>query len=221
MKRLMSISAIAAVALSMPAQAQFGGFGNMAKGMIGGGSSVSSGDADAFLRDATMSTKNVMIAAALLAQAVTSKAGLAGCKAQIQALENVQDIKELDAHRDDLKSNLATLGERSDLAGDLHQAYEAGNEQQRKAIGAAVFNLALGILRNTHLAGEAPGMIKGVSANPALLTRVGQFKVAGSLLGLQAQGLGGIATSIPKLLTATKVVAPSAAETTTPQHIDI
>jgi hypothetical protein len=225
MKTKMMIGCALACAVAiMPAAApaQFGGLKKLGGVMGGGGSpGVSATDAEGFLTGATRSTKNVMISAALLAQAVTDQSKLTGRKAEIEALANVQDIKELDAHRDTLSSDLAVLNGRADLAGDLSKAYDAGNAQQKKAISMAVANLAIGILRNTELAGQAPTMVKGIGSNPALMTRVGQFKMAAGLLGLQAKGLSGVATSMPKLLTAAKVKGPAASETSEPQPIAI
>lgn len=214
------LTVVALLALSTAAEAQFGGLGKL-RGMVPGmaGTTVSNGDADIFLASAAHSTKNVMISAALLSMAVTDQSKLTGSKAALEALQNTQDIQELDAHRDELASNLTVLNSRADLAGDLSAAYNAGNAHQRAVISMAVANLAIGILRNTELAGKAPAMVKGVGSNPALLSRVGQFKVAAGLLSLQAKGLGGIATTMPRLLSAAKVSGPAASETSEPQVI--
>lgn len=208
---------LAAAVIVAPVSAQFGGLGKMLGG--GSGGSVSTSDGTAFLTNATRSTKNVMIATSLLAQAVTDRGQLSGRKAQIDALTNAQDIKELDAHRADLTSDLGVLNGRADLAGDLSNAYQAGNAQQKKVIGTAVANLAIGIMRNTQLVGQAPGIVKGVGSNPQLMSRMGQFKTAAGLLGMQAKGLGGIASTIPKLLSVAKVKGPAASETSEPQPI--
>ncbi|MBB5700127.1 hypothetical protein [Sphingomonas yantingensis] len=106
-----------------------------------------------------------------------------------------------------------------DRAADLSAAYAAGNAEQKKRMAAALGNLALGIYRNTELVGQAPAMIQGVGSNPSMLTRIGQFKLAASLLGLQGKGLAGIATSMPKLFSAMKVKAPAAASTSEAEEI--
>lgn len=225
MKTIKSMAALTLaglLALPTAAPAQFGGLGKL-RGMIPGGSAatVSSGDADAFLLNAAHSTKNVMISAALLSIAVTDQTKLTSCKAALDALQNSQNVEELDAHRDEMNSNLAVLNGRADLAGDLSAAYNAGDAHEKQAISIAVANLAIGILRNTQLAGQAPGMVKGVGSSPALLSRIGQFKVAAGLLGLQAKGLGGIAGSMPRLLAAAKVSGPAASATSEPQPVAI
>ena len=217
MKTKMTI-VLATAMIVAPVSAQFGGLGKM---LGGGGASVSTGDGTTFLTNATRSTKNVMIATSLIAQAVTDRSQLSGRKAQIDALTNAQDIKELDAHRASLTSDLGVLNGRADLAGDLSSAYQAGNAQQKKVIGTAVANLAIGIARNTQLVGQAPGIVKGVGSNPQLITQLGQFKLAAGLLGMQAKGLGGIASTMPKLLSAAKVKGTTASETSEPQPIPL
>lgn len=207
------------VALPSAASAQFGGLVKTAKGALGGGSTVSTGDAEGFLDGAAQSTKNVMIAAALLAQAITDRNGLAGKKAEIDAIQGIQDVKEFGAHKASLQSNLDVLSQRENLSGDLQVAYETGNAKQKKIISTAVLNLAIGVGRNVLLAGQAPTMLKGIGRNPALATRAGQFKTAGELITLQARGLGGIATHLPTLMKAMKVQAPSDLNTTEPQPV--
>lgn len=221
MKKVVIIGLAAACAMqSTTVPAQFGGLGKIAKGVMGGGGgTATSTDAEGFLTNATRSTKNVMISAALLAQAVTDRAGLSGRKAQIEALQKVQDIKELSAHKEMLQSDLATLNQRSDLAGDLSAAYKAGDDQQKKLIGTAVGNLAIGIARNMQLAGQSSGLVSGIGSNPALASRAGQFKTAAGLVGLQAKGLGGIATTMPKLLAAARVRGPKEAAASEPQPV--
>lgn len=211
--KIVEIALVAALLCTpVGAHAQLGAIG---KRLLGGdgAASVATGDADAFLTNATRSTKNVMLSAALLAQAVTSRGDLAGRKAELVALQNAQDIKELDTHRASLTSDLATLNSRADLAGDLSAAYASGNAEHRKRMATALANLAIGIYRNTELVGQAPAMVRGVGGNPAMITRIGQFRLAASLLGMQGKGLAGIATNMPKLLSAMKVRAPATAST--------
>lgn len=218
MKTVKFVLVAALVCMSFSAQAQFGGLG---KRLLGGddGASVATGDADAFLTNATRSTKNVMLSAALLAEAVTNRGDLAGRKAELVSLQNAQDIKELDTHRASLTSDLATLNSRANLAGDLSSAYATGNAEQKKRMGTALANLAIGIYRNTELVGQAPSMVRGVGSNPSMLTRLGQFKLAAGLLGMQGKGLAGIATSMPKLMSAMKVKAPATSSTSEAEDI--
>lgn len=222
MKNIATFVGLAAALLApTAAQAQFGGLGKLVPSTLGGSPSAPAGDADGFLNGVMLSTKNVMIAAALLAQAVTDRNGLAGKKAEIDAIQGVQNVKELGAHQAALVSNLEILNQRSDLTSDMNEAYKSGNDQQKKVIGTAMLNLAIGIARNVQLSGQAASLTSGIARNPALVTRAGQFKSAGSLLALQAKGLAGIAIHLPALMAAVKVKAPESAESTQPKPIEL
>lgn len=70
------------------------------------------------------------------------------------------------------------------------------------------------------LAKQAPEAVKSVGSNPLML-KCGQLKLAGKLVGLQAKGLSGIAMKLPALLSAVKVKASAAPETTEPESINL
>lgn len=207
---------IALVTTSTSASAQFGG---IAKKMLGGGSSsesVSSGDAGTFLDGAFKSTKNVMISASLLAQALQDRSKLGEQKAQIDAIESAHDMKELNSHRAALESNLSVLTSQQDLSASLSTAYQAGNAQQKQLISVALANLVIGTVRNVKLAGQAPGLLSSIGSNPQLITKAGQLKLAAGLIGLQGKGLGTIGTALPKVMGSLKLKVPTNAETTEP-----
>lgn len=210
--------ATAALLSSVPASAQFGAIGGFGKKLLGGGSddAVSSADAGLFLTGAMKSTKNVMISAALLAQALKDRGGLASRKAQIDAITNAQNFGELNGQRTQLQEDLTALSARQDLAGDLKAAYQAGDAQQQKVIGVAIANLALGVYRNVQLAGAAPGMVKSIGSNPKFITRIGEFKTAATLVGLQGKSLVSIGGALPKVMGALKIKPLPEAETTEP-----
>jgi len=221
-KPIAILLAAAVLAAPMSASAQFGGLGGLGKKMLGGGASdggVSSADAGAFLDGALLSTKNVMISAALLAQALKDRNGLASQKEEITAIENAQNFGELGSHTTSMQQNLTALSAQGAMTDGMTAAYQNGNAEQKKVIGAALVNLALGIGRNVKLAGAAPGMVKSIGGNPQLLTRAGEFKTAASLLGMQGKGLGTIGTALPKLMTSLKIKPLPEAETTKPVSV--
>jgi hypothetical protein len=211
---------MAASVLATPigAQAQFSGLG---KSILGDKSGVSSSDANGFLSGAMQSTKNVMISAALIAQALEDRTGLATRKQQIDAITNAQDFGELDMHKSTLQLDLALISDRDDLSGDLEASYNSANDDQKKVIAVAVANLALGIYRNVGLAEKAPNMVKGIGRNPQLLTRLGEFKTAASLLGMQGKGLGTIGSVLPSVMTSLKIQPLPQSETTEPFPIEL
>lgn len=214
-----SALALSIMAAPVTAQAQIGGF---AKKMLGGSDTQVSGeDADAFLQKALKSTKNVMISAALLSQALTDRDGIASQKASIEAIKGTTNFGELKVHETKLKDDLEVLSKRKDLEADLTATYNEADEKQKKIIGAAIANLALGVYRNVDLASNAPGMAKSVGSNPKLLNRVGEFKTASSLVGLQGKGLGTIGKSLPKVMSKLKVEPLAEAESTAEIDIEV
>jgi len=210
------VAACATLALPVGASAQFGGLGHV----LGGGSSAPSpsaaspADGDAFLANALMSTKNVMISAKLLSAALVKRSDKAALKGEIDAIQNMQSFKELGTQKDDLQSNLGAISARGDVAGELTTTYQAADAQEKQLIAIAIANLALGTYRNIKLAGEAPGFVKGFAGNPLMLRRIGEFKMAADLLVIQSKGFATIAPALPKIMTALKVAAPQQSDTT-------
>ena len=227
-KQLALVGAVACLMGTSPAAAgPLGGFGKAlgvklpGTGATGSEAPASGDDADQFLANATRSTKNVMIAAAILAQAITNAKDLTSQKSYIDAITNAQDSKELDAHRAEFQSNLDTINSNKDIAASIQAGMKVATAQQREMIGIAVINMGIGIARNVDLAASAPRVVGAVSHNVQLLTRVGQFKVAAALIGMQAKGLAGVATSMPKLISATKVSMPANPKQTEPKFIPL
>lgn len=216
-----ALAAIGLLVSPMAASAQFGGLAHKLPGMGGGAHAAPAGDADAFLHNAVASTKNVMISAALLSMALQKREDLAGMKARVDGISNMQSIKELGTEKANLDSDLGALSNRSDLAGDLTQAYQGASADQKKIIAAAIANLAIGTFRNVHLASQAPTMVQGVGSNPAMLRRVGEFKAAGDLLVMQGKSLTTIAPALPKVMTALKIKAPAQSDATEPQAVPL
>ena len=212
----LAIAATALLVQPIAAEAQLGVLTHHLPGM-GGGDAPAGPSPDAFLAASMLSTKNVMIAAALLAVAVQDHTHLAGVKAYADQVQNCDDPKALDAMKGSLQSNMDALNGRKDLAGDVSAAYNSGNAEEKKLIGIAVVNLALGIWRDTQLASQAPGVISSMGSNPLMLGRIGRIKLAAGLLAMQSKGLVSVGTALPKVMSAVKIAPPAMAETSKPQ----
>ncbi len=133
---------VVGVVLSTPADAQFGGLSKM----LGKSSQTSSGsESDLFLDQATKSTKNVMIAAAILAQTVTDAKNLTARKSYVDALTNAQNVKDLDAHRSEFSSDLDTINKDKDFAASVGAALDASSRENAS-------RSALQLLRTWHCA---------------------------------------------------------------------
>lgn len=206
-KMLGGVVIAALMAMPVPAAAQFGGLAKKASSLVGGGSADNAPvtNPDQFLSGAMLSTKNVMISAALLAQALSNRDELASQKINIDAVKNSSNFSELNAQKANLEGNLSVITDRQDVAGDLTEAYNAGNGTQKRLIAMAISNLALGAYRNIGLANDAPKVVSSVGRNPQLMSRVGEFRTAASLLSLQATGFGKIGGALPKVMSALKI----------------
>lgn len=203
----------------LPAAAQFGGLMKKVPGLGGGGSAAPATDSGPFLDNAMRSTKNVMIAAACLNAALAGNDDLSALKARVGAVQNAHDMKELGAHKAELQSDMDAIARTGALAEQDTARYAALSAERRKTVAIAVGNLAIGMLRNVHLAQQAPGMVSGLAGNPQMLGRLGEVKAAADLIGVQAKGLGSISSALPKLMNAMKLKMPTPAETTEPQTI--
>lgn len=207
------LAALTALAVPMTASAQFGGLMKAVPGVGGGAPAGASGNADAFLANAMLSTKNVMIASTLLSAALQNRTDMAALKQKISGISNAQSFKEVGANKAELASDLNAMTEQKDLVGALSQTYQNANAEQKKLIGDALINLGVGIARNVVLAQQAPGMVSGLSANPMMLRRAGELKMAAELIGMQSKSFVTIAPALPKLMTALKIKAPAASAT--------
>jgi hypothetical protein len=143
----------------------------------------------------------------------------AGAQAEIASISGMQDIKEIGATKTTFASNLSAIADNEHLADDVRARYEKSSAEEQKMLKLAIGNLAIGVARNLVLAKQAPEAVKSVGSKPMMVTRVGQLTLAGELVGMQAKGLSGIATKLPALLSAVKIKAPAAPETTEPQSI--
>lgn len=223
-KKLLSGLLIATVlSAPMPAAAQFGGLMKKAGNLVGGGSASDTGSVtnpDQFLSVAMLSTKNVMMSAALLSQALSNRDELASQKINIDAVQNAATFGELNAQKVQLEQNLNVIADRQDIAGDLTEAYKAGDAKQKTLIALAISNLALGAYRNINLASDAPKVVRSVGRDPNLMSRVGEFRAASSLVSLQASGFGKIGSALPKVMSALKIKELDKAGTDRPMPVN-
>ena len=211
----------ALLAAPLPAAAQFGGLMKKVPGLGGGGSSAPAADTGPFLDNALRSTKNVMIASAVLNAVLSTNDDMSTLKARVGAVENAHDMKELGAHKAELQSDMDAIGRTRDLSEQELARYQALSAERKKLVAMAVGNLAIGMLRNVHLAQQAPGMVSSLSGNPQMLGRLGEVKAAADLVGVQARGLGNISGALPKVMGAMKLKMPAPAETSEPQPITL
>jgi len=201
----------------MTASAQFGGLMKAVPGM--GGGAGESGNADAFLANAMLSTKNVMIASTLLSAALQKRTDMAALKQEVSSISGLQNFKEVGAKKAELASSLDAVAAKKDQVAELSQTYQSASAEQKKMISDALINLSIGVARNVVLAGQAPGMVSGIAGNPMMLRRAGELKMAAELIGMQGKSFVTIAPALPKLMSALKIKAPAASATSNFQQV--
>lgn len=205
-----------AVSAASPATAQFG-----LKNLIPGGQSVPGAavDPNRFLADTLETTKLIMVAAALLAQASRDKDQLAAQASYIKSVNDAQDCKELESHKAKFEEDVAAISANEQSTSAIQAAYAQGSAEQKKLIAAALFNLMLGIWRNIRLSQEASQLTANIKANPMLLMKVPKLVAAANLVVIEVRATGPIVGSLQKVMSTIKVQAPEQAETTKAQQV--
>lgn len=213
------VALIAATHLASPAAAQLGGLRNLVPGA--NTSTAASVDPDAFLAETVETTKMMMIAAALLADASNHDTNRDSIRAKITAIQGVSSIDELNTHtdafREDAKAAEATAGD----AAALQAAYDAASKDQQELMMTAAYNFSLAMARNVRLGQQGSQLIGNLRTNPMMLTKLGSIRSAGSLIGLQAQAARSMGGPLRTLLSRGGVEAPADASTAQARTVSV
>lgn len=227
MKRAMLVAATGAALLIAPAtaSAQFGSLKSMIPSVPGGhgDSDIAGGgavDPDRFLADTLETSKYIMTATAILADAASQAPDNAALAARIKSIQEVKDVKELDAHREEMAHDMDALAANKGLQAQLQANLGKCSAEQRKRIAAAAYNFSLGAYRNVRLSQEAPHVMDSIKSNPRLLMKAGELKTAAGLVLAEAKGMAGMTGSLHTIMTASKIDEPVQSEATKPQPID-
>lgn len=211
-------AAVVACALPTASNAQFGGLGNMMPGHQAAASGV---DPDRFLHDTIATTKYVMIAAAILNDAASAAPNEAALSARLKSINDVNDVKELDAHRVEMDQDIAAINANQDLSARVQANMQRASAQQRARLASAAFNFALGAYHNVQLAAEAPKVVDSIKTNPMLAMKAPKLLMAARLVADEAQQTAGMVGSLHTIMTAGNIAVPTPSETTAPQPVDL
>jgi hypothetical protein len=216
MKKPVLLLAALATAAPLPTLA-FPGLGKL----IPGAASVpgASVNPDRFLADTLETSKFMMVAAALLAQAVTDKQQMASRASYIAAVQNAHDCKELESHSAQFQQDVNAIAANQQSTAEIQVAYDQASAEQKKLISAAMYNLMLGVWRNVKLSSEGADLVSNIKSHPMMLMKAPQLMSAVKLIAMEVKATGSIASSVQKLSTAMKVEAPVQAETTKPKEV--
>ena len=229
-RKILSVTVVLALASATagPAAAQFGGLGAIGKmgglgGMIPGGrtSGAASVDPNAFLAETIETTKFMMIAAAVLAQAADTDKGRDSLRAEIAAIQNISDIGELNARKEAFATNIEAASLNYADADKAQQRYNSATKDQQKLLMTAAYNFSLGMARNVQLSAQAPQLLSSIKANPMLLSKVGSMTAAAGLIGQQAKAAYSMGQSLRTLMSHGGVEVPSDSHAAKPQTVEI
>ena len=215
-KAIYVLSTVAFISTPVAASAQFGGLKKLLPGTKGTASSV---NVDTFLVQTTESTKYVMASAILLNEAASEQPDLRAKKAEIEAIQRSQDVKELEQFKDQFRASAKAMSAKGDYVEVLQANFDKMDAEQKEIVASAAFNFALGMLMNAQLAGDLPEALSSIKSDPTQLLQAGRVKLAGELIKMQAEGMGTFIGKMPKVLSIGKVQQPTDAKATKPKPI--
>jgi hypothetical protein len=206
-------------AIPEPASAQIGQLRSMIPGARTSG--AASVDPDAFLAETMETTKFMMIAAAVLAQAANTDGGRDALRAQIATIQGASNIGEMDALRGSFTANTEAVTLNYGDAAATQAKYDAATAEQQQLLLSAAYNFALGMARNVQLAAQVPELLQSMQSNPMLIRRAGSIRTAGGLLAQQAQAARSMGGPLRTLMSRGGVEVPTDAHAAEPRAVEI
>ena len=213
------VALLAATQFASPAAAQLGGLRNLVPGA--NTSSAAAADPDAFLAETIETTKMMMVAAALLAQAASNDGNRDALRAEIAAIEGSSSIDELNTHTDKFRENAKVIEGNAGEAATLQAKYDVASKEQQEMMLNAAFNFSLAMMRNVQLGQQATQLTGSLRSNPAMLTKLGSIRAAGSLVGQQMQATRSMAGPMRTLLSRGGVEMPADVSTAQARVVNI
>lgn len=217
---ILAVAAVMAIAAPTMGLAQFGGLKHTipGAGSNGGSSGV---NPDKFLADTIETTRFVMISAAILHDAVSASHDEAALQSRIKALNETNDPKELNAHKDEMDQDIAAINDKNNMDSNLQANLQHQSAEQRERLAVAAFDFSLGAYRNVRLAQEAPHVVDAIKTNPMMVMKAGKIVIAASLALDEAKATVGMMGSLHQIMTAAKIAEPTPSETTKPQPFSV
>lgn len=166
-------------------------------------------DPDGFLKAAANAEKLMGNSLTLLVRSLASKEASASYESAMKAALSQTDPKEAQSQINAAQTNAAAALNEQVKGSQLKAAASAMNGEQRKQLGAAAFNFSLAMLQDKSLIDQSKGLVSGMSANPALLGKLGNVKDAVSSLSTQIEVGAKIAGLMPDIFSTVGIKAPA------------
>ncbi len=190
MKKTLLFTAIAScLALAPLAHAQFGGLGAAAPSIPGGGGGgATPADIDAFLSAATIADTLVVEASKSLFNAVASKESREKVEALTKAANAITDPKERQAKLDQASKEQNAEFAKVDFKKSGEALAKSADAKQKDATKNAIWNLALGALKDVELVASGRKFVSG-PPSPAIAGKIPAVKETIERLSSQAEAL--------------------------------
>ncbi|WP_420479540.1 hypothetical protein [Brevundimonas sp. FT23028] len=173
-----------------------------------GPSRATAHDPDVFLREGVEATKQMMVAAAVLAQMARNKDDMAGIRMRVNAIQNIESADELGAYNAAFEDDIDALKTNASDAADLQAIYDSANRNQRSLMLDAGVNMIRAGLIDAQLMGDFSNMLSSAARNPANISKVGHLRTLGGLAGSQLNAVGSMIGPVTALLRSQNVAVP-------------
>ena len=200
MKKVLFFAAAIGLAVSMSANAQFGG-------LLGGSKSDSKGasaaDVDGFLTAAADSL--IRKSSDTLFSAVASKQEIDKYNEDLTAANALTDPKEKDAAIKKAQDDSQAVLAKEDFAKKTDELKKTADAKKKQQVGAAIYNFVLGALKDKELLDRGQGIISSISSNPMMVTKLGKVKDVVGSISSQMGNVSTIASGIQKMTSVVKL----------------
>ena len=177
---------------------------------IGKSSNAGSGNVEAdiktFLATAGEARQLTSQSAFALGQALLTKEDMEAAAAALAAANAIADAKEKEAAKAKVEQDLNAKLAKVNYEAAAKELAKANDRKKNALVGNAMFNFALGLLKDKELASRGSALASSAASNPMLLAKAGQVNDVLSSLSSQMGDMGKIATGLQKMATTIKSV---------------
>lgn len=214
MKKLtLPLAAIIGLTAVTSAHAQFGGMPKMglpgAPGASQSSSQAPAVDIDTFLESANMAKALVAESVTRIAAAVVSKEEAQKINDRRVAANAMTDTKEKESALKQIASDEIAIIGAADADAVSKQLAAEKNQTKVKELGASIYNLALGLLKDKEAFDQGMALIKQIQSNPMnavkMAPKIGRLKEVLSSIGSQVSAAPTLMKSMKALATVAKV----------------
>lgn len=226
MKTIQLCAAVACAALlAQPAMAQFGGLGGLGgmKMPSMGGGGGGGADIDGFLITTLQAEELVRRSSLAVLDAVGSHEKVLALRENAKAAAAIPDPKEREAAMRRVDADAQAQLAMVDYDAKAKELEGSVSADQRRQLGAAIYNLFLGILKDKEAVQRGQALTQSLASNPMGMAMQGgkllRVKDAAGSIGGQMSNLLKIAGGLPKLMSVAKLNALPTSSSDQPKDV--